>query len=159
DPMLRLCHRLIACSITRRSQDLLGKRVMHEELLRRLQWHQKLDRENSGEYMERLRLPPVTSSYCMRAGIRISGIGMVIGFRTGDRVNRRSGVVMTRRSAGRNGNDRQGQGNYNQRQHRNQSTWDFNQGHASGSSGQRRSTETLPPLPLCATCGKPHPGV
>nr|GFB82298.1 zinc finger, CCHC-type, retrotransposon Gag domain protein [Tanacetum cinerariifolium] len=41
------------------------------------------------------------------------------------------------RSAGRNGNDRQGQ----------------------GSSGQRRSTETLPPPPLCATCGKPHPGV
>nr|GFC71267.1 hypothetical protein [Tanacetum cinerariifolium] len=38
------------------------------------------------------------------------------------------------RSAGRNGNDRQGQ-------------------------GQRRSTETLPPPPLCATCGKPHPGV
>nr|GEX37580.1 midasin isoform X14 [Tanacetum cinerariifolium] len=28
-----------------------------------------------------------------------------------------------------------------------------------GSSGQRRSTKTLPPLPLCATCGKPHPGV
>nr|GFC22590.1 zinc finger, CCHC-type, retrotransposon Gag domain protein [Tanacetum cinerariifolium] len=63
------------------------------------------------------------------------------------------------RSAGRNGNDRQGQGNYNQRQHRNQSTWDFNQGHASGSSGQRRSTKTLPPPPLCVTCGKPHPGV
>nr|GEW89145.1 zinc finger, CCHC-type, retrotransposon Gag domain protein [Tanacetum cinerariifolium] len=63
------------------------------------------------------------------------------------------------RSAGRNGNDRQGQGNYNQRQQRNQSTWDFNQGHASGSSGQRRSTDTLPPPPLCATCGKPHPGV
>ncbi|GJV88931.1 putative reverse transcriptase domain-containing protein [Tanacetum coccineum] len=60
---------------------------------------------------------------------------------------------------GRNGNDRQGQGNYNQRQHRNQSTRDFNQGHASGSAGQRRSTETLPPPPLCTTCGKPHPGV
>nr|GFB51062.1 zinc finger, CCHC-type, retrotransposon Gag domain protein [Tanacetum cinerariifolium] len=28
-----------------------------------------------------------------------------------------------------------------------------------GSSGQRRSTETLPHPPLCATCGKPHPGV
>nr|GFC73879.1 reverse transcriptase domain-containing protein [Tanacetum cinerariifolium] len=41
------------------------------------------------------------------------------------------------RSTGRNGNDRQGQ----------------------GSSGQRRSTETLPPSPLCATCGKPYPGV
>nr|GFC79203.1 hypothetical protein [Tanacetum cinerariifolium] len=60
---------------------------------------------------------------------------------------------------GQDGNDRQGQGNYNQRHHRNQSTWDFNQGHASGSSGQKRYTETLPPPPLCATCGKPHPGV
>ncbi|GJW50512.1 zinc finger, CCHC-type, retrotransposon gag domain protein [Tanacetum coccineum] len=56
-------------------------------------------------------------------------------------------------------NDRQGQGNYNQRQHRSQSTRDFNQGHASGSVRQRRSTETLPPPPLCTTCGKPHPGV
>ncbi|GJV82038.1 reverse transcriptase domain-containing protein [Tanacetum coccineum] len=63
------------------------------------------------------------------------------------------------RFAGRNGNDRQGQGNYNQRQYRSQSTRDFNQGHASGSAGQRRSTETLPPPPLCTTCGKPHPGV
>ncbi|GJS55298.1 hypothetical protein Tco_0628660 [Tanacetum coccineum] len=42
------------------------------------------------------------------------------------------------RFTGRNGNDRQGQGNYNQRQHRNQSTRDFNQGHTSGSAGQRR---------------------
>nr|GFC07790.1 zinc finger, CCHC-type, retrotransposon Gag domain protein [Tanacetum cinerariifolium] len=41
------------------------------------------------------------------------------------------------RSAGRNGDDCQGQ----------------------GSLGQRMSTETLPPLPLCATYGKPHPGV
>ncbi|GKF51077.1 hypothetical protein Tco_0147544 [Tanacetum coccineum] len=40
------------------------------------------------------------------------------------------------RFAGRNGNDRQGQGNYNQRQHRNQSTRDFNQGHASSSAGE-----------------------
>ncbi|GJY96474.1 putative reverse transcriptase domain-containing protein, partial [Tanacetum coccineum] len=38
---------------------------------------------------------------------------------------------------GRNRNDRQGQ----------------------GSASQRRSTETLPPPPLCTTCGKPHPGV
>ncbi|GJY96512.1 retrotransposon protein, putative, ty3-gypsy subclass [Tanacetum coccineum] len=56
------------------------------------------------------------------------------------------------RFTGRNGNDRQGQGNYNQRQHRNQSTRDFNQGHTSGSAGQRRSTETLPPFStLCTT--------
>ncbi|GJQ96448.1 putative reverse transcriptase domain-containing protein [Tanacetum coccineum] len=27
------------------------------------------------------------------------------------------------------------------------------------SASQRRSTETLPPPPLCTTCGKPHPGV
>ncbi|GJX14432.1 zinc finger, CCHC-type, retrotransposon gag domain protein [Tanacetum coccineum] len=40
------------------------------------------------------------------------------------------------RFTGRNGNDRQGQ----------------------GLASQRRSTETLPPLPLCTTCGKPHPG-
>ncbi|GJS57331.1 putative reverse transcriptase domain-containing protein [Tanacetum coccineum] len=59
------------------------------------------------------------------------------------------------RFTGRNGNDRQGQGNYNQRQHRGQSTRDFNQGHASGSASQRRSTETLPPPPLCTTCGRP----
>ncbi|GJS27858.1 reverse transcriptase domain-containing protein [Tanacetum coccineum] len=123
----------------------------------------QLDRENSGEYMERLRLPPITSSYYIRAEIQISGIKMVIRFRTGDRANRRTRVVMTRgqdqRFTSRNGNDRQGQGNYNQRQHRGQSTRDFNQGHASGSASQRRSTETLPPPPLCTTCGKPHPGV
>ncbi|GJZ12466.1 hypothetical protein Tco_0547696, partial [Tanacetum coccineum] len=28
-----------------------------------------------------------------------------------------------------------------------------------GSASQKRSTETLPPLPLCTTCGKPHPGI
>nr|GFC97916.1 zinc finger, CCHC-type, retrotransposon Gag domain protein [Tanacetum cinerariifolium] len=58
--------------------------------------------------------------------------------------DRDSNQGQDQRSAGKNRNDRQGQGNYNQRQHKNQSTWDFNQGHASGSSGQRR---------------KPHPGV
>nr|GFC01980.1 zinc finger, CCHC-type, retrotransposon Gag domain protein [Tanacetum cinerariifolium] len=138
---------------------------------------------------QRLRLPPVTSSYYMRAGIRISGIEMNRGqgqqeirgrYDQGQHVyrgrqdqsveyrgrqdrgydsKRQDFRGQDQRSAGRNGNDRQGQGNYNQRQHRNQSTWDLNQGHALGSLGQRRSTETLPPPPLCATCGKPHPGV
>ncbi|GJZ34761.1 reverse transcriptase domain-containing protein [Tanacetum coccineum] len=60
---------------------------------------------------------------------------------------------------GRYGNDRQGQGNYNQRQHRGQSTRNFNQGHASRLSNQRRSTETLPVLYLLVLIGKPHPGV
>ncbi|GKC88803.1 reverse transcriptase domain-containing protein, partial [Tanacetum coccineum] len=57
------------------------------------------------------------------------------------------------RFTGWNGNDRQGQGNYNQRQHRGQSTQDFSQGHASGSAGQRRSTETLPPPPFDVILG------
>nr|GFB03246.1 zinc finger, CCHC-type, retrotransposon Gag domain protein [Tanacetum cinerariifolium] len=52
-----------------------------------------------------------------------------------DRDGNRDFRGQDQRSAGRNKNDRHGQGNYNQRQHRNQSTWDFNQGHASGSSG------------------------
>nr|GFC39034.1 zinc finger, CCHC-type, retrotransposon Gag domain protein [Tanacetum cinerariifolium] len=136
----------------------------------------QLDRENSGEYMERFtRLASfvraaagdaqrqarhfkwglkkwfldwiVNTDYTNvtqvaaaahniellhESGIRISGIEMIIGFRTGDKVNRRSGVIMTRvsmcigvvrtrvlsigvvkiedqRSAGRNGNDCQGQ--------------------------------------------------
>ncbi|GKF04293.1 hypothetical protein Tco_0034961 [Tanacetum coccineum] len=111
--------------------------------------------------LRRLRLLPVTLSYCMRVEIRISGIEMVIGFRIGDRANRRTRDFwgQDQRFTGRNGNDLQGQGNYNQRQHRSQSTRDFNQGHASGFAGQRRSTETLPPPPLYTTCGKPHPGV
>nr|GEZ08296.1 hypothetical protein [Tanacetum cinerariifolium] len=116
-------------------------------------------------FYNRLRLPPVTSSYYMRAGIRISGIEMdqSVEYRgrqdRGYDSKRQDFRGQDQRSVGRNGNDRQGQGNYNQRQHRNQSTWDFNQGHALGSSGQKRSTETLPPPPLCATCGKPHSGV
>ncbi|GJR96888.1 hypothetical protein Tco_0269062 [Tanacetum coccineum] len=58
----------------------------------------QLDREKfTGEIQwKRLRLPPVTLNYCMRAEIRISGIEMVIGFRTGDRANRRTRVIMTR---------------------------------------------------------------
>ncbi|GKA34727.1 zinc finger, CCHC-type, retrotransposon gag domain protein [Tanacetum coccineum] len=138
--------------------------------------------------------PPVTSSYCMRVEIRISGIKTVIGFRTRDRANRRTRVAMIRVSMSLGvvrtrvlsigvvrigvmirddrifgirikgllvgiGRPRQGQSNYNQRQHRNQSTRDIKPGSCSGSTSQRRSTETLPPPPLCTTCGKPHPGV
>nr|GFB17579.1 zinc finger, CCHC-type, retrotransposon Gag domain protein [Tanacetum cinerariifolium] len=79
----------------------------------------QLDRENSREYMERLRLPPVTSSYCMRAGIRISVIEMdqSVEYRgrqdRGYDSKRQDFRGQDQRSAGRNGNDRQGQGNYN----------------------------------------------
>nr|GEZ34842.1 zinc finger, CCHC-type, retrotransposon Gag domain protein [Tanacetum cinerariifolium] len=106
------------------------------------------------------------SKYCMRAGIRISGIEMVIGFRTGDRVNRRLGVVMTRVSMCIGvvrtrvlsiGVVRIEVMNRNDRIFRVRIRGLL--GHASGSSGQRRSTETLPPPPLYATYGKPHPGV
>nr|GFB07450.1 hypothetical protein [Tanacetum cinerariifolium] len=130
----------------------------------------QLDRENSGEYMERFtRL----ASFVVAAAARNIELLHESGNsnkrdRDGNRVqNRGQGQQEIRgrydqgqhvyrgrqdrgydskrqdfwgqdqRSAGRNGNDRQGQ----------------------GSLGQRRSTETLPPPPLCATCGKPHPGV
>ncbi|GJS29908.1 zinc finger, CCHC-type, retrotransposon gag domain protein [Tanacetum coccineum] len=80
----------------------------------------QLDRENSGEYMERFTrlasfvgatagdaqrqarhfklwlLLRLKLSYCMRVEIRISGIEMVIGFRTKDRVSMSIGVVRTR---------------------------------------------------------------
>ncbi|GKA67765.1 hypothetical protein Tco_0767682 [Tanacetum coccineum] len=84
-----------------------------------------------------------------------SGVGRIRGYDS----RRQDFQGQDQRFNGRNGNDRQCKGNYNQRQHRGQSTRDFNQGHVSGSAGQRRFTETLPPPPLCTTCGKPHPGV
>nr|GFA84558.1 zinc finger, CCHC-type, retrotransposon Gag domain protein [Tanacetum cinerariifolium] len=64
-----------------------------------------LDRENSGEYIEKFtRLASFVGvadaarniELLHESGIRISRIEMIIGFRTGDRVNKRSGVVMTR---------------------------------------------------------------
>ncbi|GKA65784.1 hypothetical protein Tco_0765491 [Tanacetum coccineum] len=124
----------------------------------------QLDRENSREHM-RVAQAARNIELCLHES-RNSNKRDRDGnrFRTGDRANRRTRVVMTRVQirgllVGIIGIHGQGSGNYNQRQHRGQSTRDFNQGHASGSAGQRRSTETLPPPPLCTTCGKPHPGV
>ncbi|GJU45826.1 hypothetical protein Tco_1203092 [Tanacetum coccineum] len=147
----------------------------------------QLDRENSGEYMERFtRLASFVGATAGDAqrqarhfkwGLkkwvldRIVNTDLYECFAQDQSVEHRGrqdrGYDSKRqdfrgqdqRFTGRNGNDRQGQGNYNQRQHRNQSTRDFNQGHTSGSAGQRMSTETLPPPPLCTTCGKPHPDV
>ncbi|GJY53544.1 reverse transcriptase domain-containing protein [Tanacetum coccineum] len=117
----------------------------------------QLDRENSGEYMERFtRLASFVGATAGDAQRQARHFKWGLKKWVLDRIDFRG---QDQRFAGRNGNDRQGQGNYNQRQYRNQSTRDFNQGHASGSAGQRRSTETLPPPPLCTTCGKPHPGV
>ncbi|GJT18631.1 zinc finger, CCHC-type, retrotransposon gag domain protein [Tanacetum coccineum] len=120
----------------------------------------QLDRENSGEYMERFtRLASFVGATAGDAQRQARHFKWGLK-KTVDGANRRQDDRLfgsDQRFAGRNGNDRQGQSNYNQRQHRNQSTRDFNQGHASGSTSQRRSTETLPPPPLCTTCGKPHP--
>ncbi|GJU98010.1 reverse transcriptase domain-containing protein [Tanacetum coccineum] len=94
----------------------------------------QLDRENSGEYMERftrlasfLRQPPVTLSYCIESGNSNKRDRDVNESEQGTRANKNKGSLY--------------------------------QGHASGSASQKRSTETLPPLPLCTTCGKPHPGI
>ncbi|PWA51073.1 zinc finger, CCHC-type, Retrotransposon gag domain protein [Artemisia annua] len=66
------------------------------------------------------------------------------------------------RSTARTGNDRQGNGNGNgngnNRQWKDQSARGTQPNRSSGSSSQHRPTETLPPPPLCPTCGKPHPG-
>nr|GFC91559.1 zinc finger, CCHC-type, retrotransposon Gag domain protein [Tanacetum cinerariifolium] len=124
----------------------------------------QLDRENSGEYMERGQGQQETRGhYDQGQHVNRGRQDQSVEYRgrqdRGYDSKRQVFRGQDQRSAGRNGNDHQGQSNYNQRHHRNQSTWDFNQGYASGSSGQRRSIETLPPPPLCATCGKPHPGV
>ena len=68
----------------------------------------------------------------------------------------------------RSGNDRSGNGNgnsygkgnknNNNRQWRDQSTRGTQPNRSSGSSGQHRPTEVLPPPPMCPTCNKPHPG-
>nr|GFB70636.1 zinc finger, CCHC-type, retrotransposon Gag domain protein [Tanacetum cinerariifolium] len=109
----------------------------------------QLDRGNSGEYMERFtRLASFVGAAAGDAQRQARHFKWGLKKWVLDR------IVNTDYT-----NVAQGQGNYNQRQYKNQSTLDFNQGHASGSLGQRRSTETLPPPPLCATCGKPHPGV
>ncbi|GJS49983.1 retrotransposon protein, putative, ty3-gypsy subclass [Tanacetum coccineum] len=94
--------------------------------------------------------------FFMESGNSNNGIEIVIGFRIREQGQRKQGRY-DQEVYGRNVKPRK-LGNYNQRQHRNQSTRDFNPGHASGSASQRRSTETLPPPPLCTTYGKPHPG-
>ncbi|GKE50640.1 reverse transcriptase domain-containing protein [Tanacetum coccineum] len=118
----------------------------------------QLDRENSGEYIERFTRLAIAAASLDRVRLDQSVEHRGRQDRGYDS-KRQDFRGQDQRFASRNGNDRQGQGNYNQRQYRSQSTRDFNQGHASGSAGQRRSTETLPPPPLCTTCGKPHPGV
>ncbi|GJR08097.1 putative nucleotidyltransferase, ribonuclease H [Tanacetum coccineum] len=135
----------------------------------------QLDRENSGEYMERFtRLASFVGATAGDAqrqarhfkwGLKKWVLDRIVNTDyticcAGDRANRRTRVVLTRdrgydskrqdfwghdqRFAGRNGNDRQGQGNYNQRQYRSQSTQDFNQGHASGSAVYSTYGEDFP---------------
>ncbi|GJX39797.1 putative reverse transcriptase domain-containing protein [Tanacetum coccineum] len=145
----------------------------------------QLDRENSGEYMERFtRLASFVGTaagdtqrqaihFNCGASCNIDVIAMrwkidkrdemVIGFRNRwDRANRRTRALMTRVSIsyrGRHGGTRwcraigviriRGFMIRNDRI----SGVKINKGHASGSANQRRSTETLPPPPLCTTCG------
>ncbi|GKA31945.1 putative nucleotidyltransferase, ribonuclease H [Tanacetum coccineum] len=108
----------------------------------------QLDQENSGEYMERFtRL----ASFVAAAARNIELL-----HESGNSNKRdRDGNRIQNRGQGQTGDkewgliDRPGSGLTTTRPHRSQSTRDFNQGHASGSAGQRRSTETLPPPPLC----------
>ncbi|GKA67211.1 reverse transcriptase domain-containing protein [Tanacetum coccineum] len=81
----------------------------------------QLDRENSGEYMERIE--------------------MESEFRKGQ-------------------GQQENKGRYDQGHHEYRGRQDQSVEHRGRQDrGQRRSTETLPPPPLCTTCGKPHLGV
>ncbi|GKA96326.1 putative reverse transcriptase domain-containing protein, partial [Tanacetum coccineum] len=91
----------------------------------------QLDRENSGEYMERFtRLA--------------SFVGATAGDARGQVAAAARNIELLHESGNSNKRDRDG----NRIQNRGQGQ----------PTGQRRSTETLPPPPLCTTCGKPHPG-
>ncbi|GJV95731.1 DNA/RNA polymerases superfamily protein [Tanacetum coccineum] len=64
-------------------------------------------------------------------------------------------IELLHESGNSNKRDRDG----NRIQNRGQGQQENRGRHDQGSANQRRSTETLPPPPLCTTCGKPHPGV
>ncbi|GJT55493.1 putative reverse transcriptase domain-containing protein [Tanacetum coccineum] len=99
--------------------------VMSLSMGRYISWN----RENSGEYMVEV------SAWSIRESSSAQSVEQRGRTDSGLMISRRQDFRgQDQRFNGRNGNDRQGQ-------------------------GQRRFTETLPPPPLCTTCGKPHPGV
>ncbi|GKA70865.1 putative reverse transcriptase domain-containing protein [Tanacetum coccineum] len=116
----------------------------------------QLDRENSGEYMERFtRLASFVGATAGDAQRQARHFKWGLKKWVLDRIHRgrqdrgydskrQDFRGQDQRFAGRNGNDRQGQGNYNQRQYRSQSTQDFNQGHASGSAVYSTYGEDFP---------------
>ncbi|GKE95393.1 zinc finger, CCHC-type, retrotransposon gag domain protein [Tanacetum coccineum] len=136
----------------------------------------QLDRENSGEYMERFtRLASFVGATAGDAqrqarhfkwGLKKWVLDRIVNteYTNVEQVAAAArNIELLHESGNSNKRDRYGNRIQNrgqgQQENRGQSTRDFNQGHASGSASQRRSTETLPPPPLCTTCGKPHPGV
>ncbi|GJR59811.1 zinc finger, CCHC-type, retrotransposon gag domain protein [Tanacetum coccineum] len=145
----------------------------------------QLDRENSGEYMERFtRLASfvgatagdaqrqarhfkwglkkwvldriVNTDYTNVAQVAAAARNIELLHESGNSNKRdRDGNQIQNRGQGQQEN----KGRYDQGQHEYRGRQDQSVEHRGRSAGQRRSTETLPPPPLCTTCGKPHPGV
>ncbi|GJS02463.1 putative reverse transcriptase domain-containing protein [Tanacetum coccineum] len=153
----------------------------------------QLDRENSGEYMERFtRLASfvgatagdaqrqarhfkwglkkwvldriVNTEYTNVAQVAAAASNIELLHESGNSNKRdRDGNRIQNRGHGQQENKGrydQGQHEYRGRQDRGYDSkrQDF-RGQDQSSANQRRSTKTLPPPPLCTTCGKPHPGV
>nr|GFB58590.1 zinc finger, CCHC-type, retrotransposon Gag domain protein [Tanacetum cinerariifolium] len=148
----------------------------------------QLDRENSGEYMERFtRLASFVGAAAGDAqrqarhfkwGLKkwvLDWIANTNYTNVAQVAAAAHNIELLHESRNSNKRDRDGnrvqnrgqgqqeiRGRYDQGQHeyrgRQDQSVEYRGRQDQGSSGQRRSTETLPPLPFCSTCGKPHLG-
>ncbi|GKB24274.1 zinc finger, CCHC-type, retrotransposon gag domain protein, partial [Tanacetum coccineum] len=132
----------------------------------------QLDRENSGEYMERFtRLASFVGTAAGDAQRQARHFKWGLKKWVLDRIVNTEytnvaqvaaaarNIELLHESGNSNKRDRDGNRIQNRGQGQQENKGRYDQGHASGSASQRRSTKTLPPPPLCTTCGKPHPGV
>ncbi|GKF32789.1 hypothetical protein Tco_0102587 [Tanacetum coccineum] len=130
----------------------------------------QLDQENSGEYMERFtRL----ASFVAAAARNIELLHESGNSNNAPVAAAARNIELLHESGNSNKRDRDGNRiqNRGQGQQENKSRYDQGQHEYRGRQdqsvehrgrqdrGQRRSTETLPPPPLCTTCGKPYLGV
>ncbi|GJU63062.1 putative reverse transcriptase domain-containing protein [Tanacetum coccineum] len=130
---------------------------------------QRYERDYSGDAQRQARLQVGVKKWVFdrnQVEIRISGIEKVIGFQNRGQCHTGEQVLSDQEFSGQDQRFKMEEWerppvkrNYNQPEPGVPVNSIFNQGHASGSASQRRSTEDLPPPPLCTTCGKPHPGV
>ncbi|GJZ50458.1 zinc finger, CCHC-type, retrotransposon gag domain protein, partial [Tanacetum coccineum] len=128
----------------------------------------QLDRENSGEYMERFtRLASFVGATAGDAqrqarhfkwGLKKWVLNRIVNTEYTNVAQCAAvarNIELFHESVNSNKRDRDGNRIQNRGQGQQENKGRYNQ----GSANQRRSTETLPPPPLCTTCGKPHSDV